>query len=319
MTQFPHDEFVKEYIPDLIGEYGLAKAGEIVGSEMREIDVFFIPQKPVPTTPETLGLLGKLAQTTCLFEVFRNSIETHQIIECLSKLFDVQGKQRREKRKNKETISDNEIPFLWILTPTLSSNKLENFSAQLNKNIYGNGVYLFPPSLRSGLVVIHQLPVNQETLWLRMLGKGNVQQKAIEELKNLPPDYPHKDNIIELVLNLLTMLESNQKEGNILQPEDRELVMKLSPVYLERLAENKQQGILEGLQQGLQQGLEQLQERIDRDKELIIRQLTKKLGVINADLQTQVKALNIDNLETLAEDFLDFNSIEDLQQWLSKF
>ena len=308
MTQFPHDEFVKEYIPELIGEYGLAKAGETVGSEMREIDVFFIPQKPVPTTPETLGLLGKLAQTTCLFEVFRNSIETHQIIECLSKLFDVQGKQRREKRKNKEIISDNEIPFLWILTPTLSSNKLENFSAQLNENIYGNGVYLFPPSLRSGLVVIHQLPVNQETLWLRMLGKGNVQQKAIEELKNLPLDYPHKDNIIELVLNLLTMLESNQKEGNILQPEDRELVMKLSPVYLERLAEKEQIGIQKGLQQ-----------RIDRDKELIIRLIQRKLGIINADLQTQVKALNIDDLETLAEDLFDMDSLEDLQQWLSNY
>ncbi|WP_308256032.1 DUF4351 domain-containing protein [Geminocystis sp. GBBB08] len=52
---------------------------------------------------------------------------------------------------------------------------------------------------------------------------------------------------------------------------------------------------------------------------LIIRQLTKKLGVINADLQSQVKALNIDDLETLAEDFLDFNSIEHLQKWLSKF
>jgi predicted transcriptional regulator len=69
-------------------------------------------------------------------------------------------------------------------------------------------------------------------------------------------------------------------------------------------------------ERGLERGLQQ---RIERDKELIIRQLTKKLGTINEDLQTQVKALNIDDLETLAEDFLDFNSLEDLQQWLSKF
>jgi hypothetical protein len=62
-----------------------------------------------------------------------------------------------------------------------------------------------------------------------------------------------------------------------------------------------------------------LQKRIERDKELIIRQLTRKLGTINADLQTQVKALNIDDLETLAEDLFDMDSIDDLQQWLSKF
>jgi len=36
--------------------------------------------------------------------------------------------------------------------------------------------------------------------------------------------------------------------------------MKLSPLYWEWLAENKQQGIEEGLQQGLQQ----LQQRIDK-------------------------------------------------------
>lgn len=47
--------------------------------------------------------------------------------------------------------------------------------------------------------------------------------------------------------------------------------------------------------------------------------IQRKLGTISIDLQNQVKALNIDDLETLAEDLLDFNSIEDLQQWLSKF
>jgi molybdopterin-guanine dinucleotide biosynthesis protein A len=71
-----------------------------------------------------------------------------------------------------------------------------------------------------------------------------------------------------------------------------------------------------GLEKGLQRGLQQ---RIDQDKELIIRLIQRKLGTINEDLQTQVKALNIDDLETLAEDLFDLNSIEDLQQWLNKF
>ena len=79
MVQFPHDEFVKEYIPELIKEYGLANAGETVSSERREIDLMFIPQQKVPTTPETLGLLGKLAQKTTLWEVFRKSVESYQI------------------------------------------------------------------------------------------------------------------------------------------------------------------------------------------------------------------------------------------------
>ncbi|BAQ60302.1 hypothetical protein GM3708_708 [Geminocystis sp. NIES-3708] len=45
------------------------------------------PQKPVLTTPNTLGLLSKLAQTSCLFEFLRNPVETYQIQEYISKLF----------------------------------------------------------------------------------------------------------------------------------------------------------------------------------------------------------------------------------------
>lgn len=33
----------------------------------------------------------------------------------------------------------------------------------------------------------------------------------------------------------------------------------------------------------------------------------------------QIKGLNIDYLETLAEDLFEMNSIEDLQQWLNNF
>ena len=39
MSQFPDDEFVKEYIPELIQEYGLAKSSENIMAQRREIDV----------------------------------------------------------------------------------------------------------------------------------------------------------------------------------------------------------------------------------------------------------------------------------------
>ena len=52
-------------------------------------------------------------------------------------------------------------------------------------------------------------------MWLRILGKGKVQENAIEELKNLPDSYPHKDNVLELVYNLLAMLESNKEQESL--------------------------------------------------------------------------------------------------------
>lgn len=168
MSQFPHDEFVKEYLPELIQDYGEAKSGENVNAQRREIDVFFQPKLYgrvylAPTTPDTLGLLGKLVQTTVIFEVFRNPVESHQITECLGKLFDIQAEIRREKRKNQQKIFSSRSPFLWILTPTLVREKINLFKAESQKN-WTKGIYFLAPGLNTGIVVINQLPVNEETL-----------------------------------------------------------------------------------------------------------------------------------------------------------
>lgn len=237
-----------------------------------------------------------MAQTTCLFEVFRKSVEIHQIKECMGKLFDVENRQRREKRKNKDKLTNDEIPFLWILTPTLSENKLDSFRAELNLNLWGEGIYLLAPSLNTGIVVIHQLPVNKETLWLRIVGREKVQQNAIEELNNLPKNSSHRDNVIELVCNLLAMLELNKQEGKMLEPEDKELIMKLSPVYLNKLAENKQIGIQEGLQIGIQEGLQQ---GLEIGQKMFIEGiLVNRFGSIDRQLEEIIpKLLKISSIE----------------------
>jgi hypothetical protein len=304
MSQFPHDEFVKEFIPELIKDWGKANSGENVQAQRREIDVFFEPTKPVPTTPDTLGLLGKLAQRTVLFEVFRNPVETYQITECLAKLFDVQLAIRKENKQNKTQSSSEEEPFLWILTPTLAAEKLESFGAKSNSN-WGQGIFLLPPGFKTGIVVIHQLPVNRETLWVRILGKGKVQENAIDELKALPINYPHRENVLQLIGNLYAMLKANREQGDKLEQEDGELIMKLSPIYVEKLEEFKQVGVQEGLQQGLQQ-----------EASLIIRLLKRKLGNISQNLENRIASLPRTTLEDLGEALLDFNSMDDAIAWL---
>ena len=100
------------------------------------------------------------------------------------------------------------------------------------------------------VIAIHQLPRTPETMWLRMLGKGNVQKQAIAELRDLPEDNPFRLNALELVYNLLSILEARQD----LEREDDKLLMELSPLYTKRLESATQTGIEEGLQQGTQQG-----------------------------------------------------------------
>jgi len=52
---------------------------------------------------------------------------------------------------------------------------------------------------------------------------------------------------------------------------------------------------------------------------LITRQLNRKFGQLNSDLESQIQALNIDDLEQLGEDLFDLDSLDDLQKWLLNF
>ncbi|MFB2836446.1 hypothetical protein [Floridanema evergladense] len=78
------------------------------------------------------------------------------------------------------------------------------------------------------------------------LGKGRVQQQAIDDLAKLPENDPLRIVVLELLSNLKTILEVNQN----LAPEEQDLIMRLSPLYEQRLAEATQQGIGQGVRQG---------------------------------------------------------------------
>ena len=60
--------------------------------------------------------------------------------------------------------------------------------------------------------------------------------------------------------------------------------------------------------------MEQGQELATRS--LVIKLLTRKLGSLSPELLAQVNELNIDRLEVLAEDLLDFKQVGDLERWL---
>jgi predicted transposase YdaD len=58
--------------------------------------------------------------------------------------------------------------------------------------------------------------------------------------------------------------------------------------------------------------------RVEEARALVIRQLTRKLGNVSPNLLTKIEALPLNRVESLGEDLLDFNSIDDLETWLSQ-
>jgi hypothetical protein len=80
-----------------------------------------------------------------------------------------------------------------------------------------------------------------------------------------------------------------------MNPETQEAVMEIVTSWME-----------EGIQQGIQQGMQAI----------VQRQLLKRIGTIQPELQARISQLSSIQLEDLAEAVLDFSSAADLVAWL---
>ncbi|MEQ8753334.1 MAG: hypothetical protein RID09_07425 [Coleofasciculus sp. G1-WW12-02] len=280
MTRQPHDQFAKQYLEELLAPLGTVETSRDVPSEVRQVDVWFVPASSPSTDSSNLGLLGKMAATACLFEPFRNAPTVAEIHGCLLKLYSLRAELLRKARREKRSVSEDELPLLWILSPSCSQRLLNGFSAKLSQDEnWGEGVYFLPEFQRTALVAINQLPVSQDTLWLRVLGKRRTQQQAIEELLELPKESPLRRNILEILANWRINVSSSETLSNA----DRELLMNLSPAYIRWREETLQEGRQEGRQEGIREERRQMVENflrvrfgeIDAELEAIIAHILK--------------------------------------------
>lgn len=281
MTRFIYDQFAKQYLEELLSPFGTVETGKTIAAEVQEVDVLFIANPESNRDRSSLGLLGQIAGNQSIFEPFRNAVQPKQIRSCLAKLYAIQSNEERKANRDNTPLPEEEVITGWILTPTASSSLLDYFGATEDPIIGVKGVYSLARGLKMGLIAIHQLPVTPETLSLRLLGKGRVQQQAVNEIQGLPDDNPWKLAALELLYNLRTILEVRQD----LEPDDQELIMELSPLYLQRLEDATQRGIQQGLEQGVQQGNQQGQ------RLMVESMLQVKFGEVDAELAQIIDGL----------------------------
>ena len=274
----------------------------------RSAECGFQPTQPIPPDHQ-IGLLSPCITQPAIFEplvlseaeVFRNPVGVSEMQMCIAKLFEIQQELTRERKRLKQTDTAEIKPQLWILTPTLAAQTLTGFGAVPDLG-WGQGVYLLPIHLQTSIIVIHQLPRTPETLWFRLMGKGTVQENAISEVANLPATSPDKGNALDLFLSLKLELESKQP----IEPEERNLAMRLSALYIEKIQEAQQVGRAEGRQEG----------RTEGERELVMLLLREKLGDVSAEVNEEIARLSVDKLQELAKALLRFCSMADLTGWL---
>jgi hypothetical protein len=78
-------------------------------------------------------------------EPYRNPVTIEGIIACLSKLLTVREQLQREANRSQQPLLAENIPRLWILTPTASQRIITAFPLSIIQ--IGEKEFIFTPSI----------------------------------------------------------------------------------------------------------------------------------------------------------------------------
>ncbi len=297
MSQFPHDRFNKNLFELRLSPFGEVSTQRSLDPETTFIDIYFVPHQPITPEPQLSLLARCVSDQAVAFEPYRNPVEVNKIQGCIIKALQIQQEVCPEPDPQAEL-----QPRMWIITPTLAAHKLESFGAIANEAKWGAGIYMLSKSLQTGIIVIHQLPVTAETLLFRLMGKGRVQQSAMAEVAALPVEHPYRKSLLNLLVSYRMELAAKQDT----ETDEQELVMQLSPLYLEQLEAAR----LDGERQGEQIG------ELNGRQDLVLELLARRVGKISVEVERQVRSLSTDQIGSLGIALLDFESMGNLLAWL---
>jgi hypothetical protein len=227
MTQTPHDQLAKQYLEEFLAPLGKVERQYEVPGEAKFVDVWFVPQRSDARLVEEIGILGRMTQGMSLLEPFRNAPTRTDVRTCLLKLLWIQDDEQRRAKQADQPLAEADLPMLWILASTVSQPLLEDTNG-LIKADWHPGIYFMAELLKTAIVAIDELPETSETLWLRVLGRGATQKRAIEEVLALPRDYPRRRTILRLVASWKVRMDMSELV-DFAQQED---IMAFSEAFL---------------------------------------------------------------------------------------
>jgi Domain of unknown function (DUF4351) len=126
--------------------------------------------------------------------------------------------------------------------------------------------------------------------------RPRVKVECLRMIANLKLDRARTFQLSGFIDNYLRLnpVENEQFQvevDKIKLPQERENVMEITTSW-------KEEGIIEG------------------ERSLVVKQLTRKLGNLSPELLARVSSLNLERVEALAEDLLDFTNVGDLERWM---
>ena len=142
---------------------------------------------------------------------------------------------------------------------------------------------------------------------LAVLGQSDNPTQILREVSSVIDrieDRRQKSNIAAAT----SILAGLVLEKDVVRGVLREEIMRESVIYQDIVAKATAKGKAEGKAEGIKEG----------EVSLVLRLLKKRIGEINAEDESLITCLSVEQLEALGEALLDFSSSDDLRMWLAK-
>ncbi|MCY7385722.1 MAG: Rpn family recombination-promoting nuclease/putative transposase [Microcoleus sp. CAN_BIN18] len=192
-----------------------------------------------------------------------------------------------------------------VIYPTRSTEQSEThpYRSLLNSNQV-HRVYL------DELGAIEQLPLGVALMALTTIDEASTPEAARLLLARSQREESESASraIIEMLTTILVYKFTN------LNRREAEAMLGITLEETRFYREAKQEGIEQGIEQVVVQGI--VQGIVQGERAIILRLLNRRVGTLPESITNKIADLSIEQIETLAEELLDFQSIADLEVWL---
>jgi hypothetical protein len=197
--------------------------------------MWFEPDPARATSLANLGLLGRMCAQPTAIEAHSQAPSFYRLRACVYKqlgLLPLDG--------NIEP--DQSEPWMWVICAGRPTEGLIALNCAQAAG-FPPGVYLGPSVLRAGIVVISELPINRDTLLVRLLGgRDKVFEQAMREIQELPMDAPERQRTLPMLRRYYMDTRTEER------PEEEEEDGRIMMDFFEEL---RAEGHSLGLEQGL--------------------------------------------------------------------
>jgi hypothetical protein len=239
-TRFDH--LAKQLGRAALGRSGATVVHDEISPETQHADLRHEPDPARDAERKRLGLLGRIAASPCLIEIYSRAPSRDEFRACLTKHLAfwqqrarrarADNQRRRKKRQPPQRLGE---PSLWIITagaPTALVTKLELRPA----SGWPAGVYFFGDDvLRVGLIVASELPRDRSTVLVRLMAAGPLLADAIADLRRLRPSSPERTVAERILVRLQHALGKKRKPTR----EEQEFIVTMYETWEDARAEAK--------------------------------------------------------------------------------